>query len=505
MSNLSGYDGEAVGFDSVTLNRRDETTSSTQTTEFFESGVGTQTALTQESGSLVTPDELNAQDEILKEYPPPGLNEFLRKVVPAMLEQLDQNDKELLYNSSDSDEEEVLNAKLFQEIKLTDLPAIGGGDESRSVLDLCWSNAGNSLAVSIGRNQHENWCNDDGLIRIFTVKRTAGDTFVRTLDVTEKSCISVVKYHPSAAALLAYGTTSGEVVLCNLRNLDAVLLSSPAGSHGSKRVTALQWADAPLANTFLTMQIINTGKRRSATDHILISSGSDGTVNVWQVNANLTIKVFENVISYLINGSRKMAAIDISCFDFIKSYPLRPSDQKVPDDVFVVGSSTGSLFLCKTRSYQQIVDSKMVDPVYEVLDGHRTCIVDVAFSIHKPGVFISASIDSEIRLYDINQTSPLKVLCLDVPISCMAWLPNNPCVVILGLARPAGQLLKVYNVNSGRAIPVDGLTGPGGSVTAITVNQSGVCRIAAGDTDSNVRIWELPSRRIRFSAEDLEF
>lgn len=409
MSGLSGYDGEAIGFDSISLNKRDETDSSTQTSEFYETGVASQTTLTQESGSLTTPEDLNAQDEMLKEYPPPGLNEFLRKVVPAMLEQLDQNDKELLYNSSDSDEEEVLNAKLFQEIKLTDLPGIGGGDESRSVLDLCWSNAGNSLAVSIGRNQHENWCNDDGLIRIFTIKRTAGDTFVRSLDVTEKSCISVVKYHPSVSALLAYGTTSGEVVLCNLSNLDTVLLSSPAGSHGSKRVTALQWADATLANSFLTMHIVNTGKRRSATDNVLISSGSDGTINVWQVNANLKIKVFESVISYFVNGSRNMAAIDVSCFDFIKTYPLRPSDQKVPTDIFVVGSSTGNLYLCKMKSYQPIVDSKMVDPVYEVLDGHRTCVVDVAFNIHKPGVFISASIDSELRVYDINQTSPLKV------------------------------------------------------------------------------------------------
>lgn len=55
----------------------------------------------------------------------------------------------------------------------------------------------------------------------------------------------------------------------------------------------------------------------------------------------------------------------------------------------------------------------------------------------------------------------------------MAWLPNNPYVVVLGVARPSGQLIKLYNVNSGRPIPVDGLTGPGGSVTAINVNQSG--------------------------------
>lgn len=407
MSNLSGFDAEAVGFDSVTLNKREGTDSSSQTTEFQELGVASQTNVLKETGSLATPEDLNAQDDILREYPPPGLNEFLRKVVPTMLEQLDQNDREVLYNSSDSDEEEVLTAKLFQEIKLTDLPGIGGGDESRCVLDICWSSAGNSLAVSIGKNQHENWCTDDGLIRIFTIKRTAGDTFVRSLDVTEKSCITKVKYHPSVSALLAYGTTSGEVVSCNLRNLDAVLLTSPAGAHGSKRVSGLQWADAPLAHSFLTMHIINTGKRRGASDHVLFSSGCDGTLNVWQVNANL--KIFENVISYVINGSRNLSSVNITCFDFIKTYPLRPSDEKVPDDIFVVGASSGTLYLCKTKNYQPIVNSKMVDPVYEVLEGHSTYVVDVAFSFQKPGVFVSASIESELRVYDINQTSPLKV------------------------------------------------------------------------------------------------
>lgn len=414
MSGLSGFDGEAVGFDSVKLNKSKETESTTQTTEFRASGVSTQTNGSKEAGSLATAEDLSAQDEILKEYPPPGLNEFLNRVVPAMLEQLDDTDRELLYNSSDSDEEEVLAARLFQEIKLTDLPGIGGGDDSRCVLDMSWSSAGNSLAISIGKNQHKTWCTEDGLIRIFTIKRTAGDTFVRSLDLAEKSCVTKVKYHPTVAALLAYGTTSGEVVMCNLRNLDAILLTSPAGAHGSKRISNLQWADAALANTFLTMQIMNTGKRRGAADQILMSCACDGTLNIWRVNANQ--KIFENVVCYCINGSRNLSFVHISCFDFIKSYPLRPSDQKVPDDVFVVGSRTGTLYLCKTKNCKSIVNSKMVDPVYDVLEGHIGYVVDIAFSCQRPGIFVSASIDSELRIYDINQPCPLKVCGVSVCI-----------------------------------------------------------------------------------------
>ncbi|XP_026749691.2 cytoplasmic dynein 2 intermediate chain 2-like [Galleria mellonella] len=509
MSNLSGYDSEVVGFESVTRNKSSESDNGTQTSEFAEVGASSQTNLSVDSGCNVTPEDLNATESVLRQYPPPGLNEFLRRVVPAMMDQLNQNDKEIIDNSSDSDDEELVSAKLFQEIEVKTEHRLGSGDhQSPCVLSLSWSSAGNSLAVSIGYTHHENWCEHDGLIRIFTVKRTAGDKLVQALDITEKNCVSVVQYHPSVAALLAYATTSGEVVICNLRNSldyhEGAQLTSPSGCHGSKRVSALLWADQSLANIFLTMQIKNTGKRRGAADQILFSSGSDGTINVWQVNSSS--KVFENVVSYAVNGSRKLATPDITCFDFIKSYPLRPSDDKVADDVFVVGTKSGALYLCRAKSCRQIAGSNVLDPVYEVLEGHSTCILEVAFSLQRPGVFASVSIGSELKVYDMNQAAPLKVLCLDVPISSMCWLPNNPSVVVLGLAADPQRKhsLAVYNVCSGRTLPVDGFAGEG-TVTSLSVNQSGSCRIAAGDSASIVRVWDLPSRKIRLSSEDLEF
>lgn len=405
MSNLSGYDSEAVGFESISLTKKQETCSSTQTTDFGEMGAGTQTNLTKNCGSTATPEELEAHDDVVREYPPPGLNEFLRKVVPSMMEQLNQTDREILYNSSDSEEEDLISAKLLQDITFQE-QGLGGGDESSSVLDLSWSSAGNSLAISIGKTQHEDWCTHNGLIKIYTTKRAEGDKFVHNLDISEKNCVTVLEFHPSLAALLAYGTTTGEVVLCNLRNpLEDMQLSSPTGCHGSKRVSALKWAEPHLANIFLTMQISNTGKRRAASDQILISSGSDGTLNVWQVNANL--KTFESVVSYFLNGSRNMAAEDISCFDFIK-HPLNPYEDNIADDIFVVGSKCGKLYLCKIKTAERINDN-LFDPVCDVLEGHGTCVLNVSFSGQKSGTFISLSIDSELRMFDVNQTSPLKV------------------------------------------------------------------------------------------------
>ncbi|XP_013195701.2 dynein axonemal intermediate chain 1-like [Amyelois transitella] len=496
--NFSGYDSEAVGFTSVSRSKRAETSTSTQTTEFGETGAGCQTNLSKDAGSITSADDIKLEPP---NYSPQRLNEFLKRVVPTMLEQLDENDRELLYNSSESDEDESATAKLVQELDVKLQSNLASGDQkSPCILSLSWSSAGNSLAVSLGFTQHENWCDHDGVIKIFTIKRTAGDKFVHTMDVNEKNCVSCVKYHHSLAALMAYGTISGEVVIINMRDAsdfyDGTQLTSPSGCHGAKRVTALQWADAALANLYLTMHITNTGKRRGASDQILFSSGSDGTLNVWQVNSNF--KVFENVICYGINGSRNIPAPDITCFDFIKAYPLRPSDEKVPDDVFVVGSSTGKLYLCKIKT-RKAVDENAVDPVYEVFDGHATCVLDVAFSLQKPGLFASISIDSELRLYDINQYGPLKVMCLDVAVSCMSWLTSSPCVVVGTCGK--GERLRVYNIGTGREVAVEGL-GVDGTVTALAVSHCGSCRIAAGDSTRKLRLWELPARRGRLIAEE---
>ncbi|CAH4034311.1 unnamed protein product [Pieris brassicae] len=480
MSGLSGYDSEAVGFDSIAQAKRSGTQSGTQT-NFSASGVGCQTTLNHDIGCT-------ASEVVTSIKEPPGLNEFLRKVVPAMMDQLDQTERDF---SSDSDDEEVLNAKLFQELKLHD--GIGAGDHQSAVLGVTWSSAGNSLAVSIGKLQHETWCQNTGLIKVYTLKRAGGEKFVHSLDISENNCVSVVKYHPSVAALLAYGTTSGEVVLCNLMNgnmEEGTQLASPSGCHGSRRVSALQWADAPLANVYLIMQIHNKGKRRGAADQVLFSSGSDGTLNVWQVNANQ--KVFENITSYQINSTRKVVP-DITCFDYVKFYPLRASSDKLPDDIFVVGAKCGRLFLCKIH--------EKIDPVYDVLEGNGTCVLDVAFGVQKPNIFVSISIDSELRVYDVMQNAPIKVLCLDWPISCMAWLPTIPCVV-LGQAEE-GEI-KVYNVSAGKPVPVEGFTG-NACVTCVAVSQIGTCRIASGDAEGCVRIWELPTRRIRLTGDDLDF
>ncbi|CAH2062521.1 unnamed protein product, partial [Iphiclides podalirius] len=470
MSNLSGYDGDAVGFDSVPPESKPSAASSTQTSEFGERGAASQTAAAKDVGCTASAEDF--QDIAPEPGYPQGLNEFLRRVVPGVLEQLAHHDQGAF--SSDS-EEEVSRAVLLHELGVG--RDSGCGDHHAAALGVSWSCAG-GLAVAVGAGQHESWCERPGLVRLYSLRRRGGP---QATDVEERECVTAIRYHPTVATLLAYGTASGELVA---RQGSGEALTAPAG--GSARVSALRWADAHLANVYLTMLVRARGVRRCASDQVLFSASSDGALTVWRVNIDL--RTFEKLVRYELDASLK-ARPDITCFDIPRSHPLRSVGDRAPD-VFVVGAKCGGLLLCGVGD--QLED---VDPLVERLEGHSTCVLDVAFG-PRPGLFVSLSIDSELRVHRAGRPGALRIFCLDAEVSCMSWLGNGPCVVI-GLTGSEKETLRVYNVSTGKRVPVEGMSGDT-SVTCVDVCQSGAIKIAAGYAGNTVRVWELPALQDKF-------
>ncbi|XP_052745944.1 cytoplasmic dynein 2 intermediate chain 2-like [Bicyclus anynana] len=460
MSNLTGFDSEAVGFDCVSQNSRPSKSSASQTTEFVEIGTGSQTNTSEDTSSMVCPEDLKAE-VVNKEYPPPGLNEFLRRVVPAMMQQLDQNDAALSSDSSDSDDEDAVSAKLLQEISLQR----AAGDHG-SVLGVTWSGAGNSLAACVG--QHGARAESAGVVSVYTLKQSE-DRFVHSADLAEKSCVTALQYHPSLAGLLAYGTSSGEVVVYNLSDGGDCKLASADDRHGCRRVSALRWADAPLVDRFLAL----THKTPRRADQVLVSAGADGTLDAWHVNAG--VPLFEHIVQYAVSEARGRPA-DVTCFDFVKS-PSRP-------DVFVVGTKSGKLSLCKVQPA-----SAGVDPSYVVVQPHAASVLDAQFSRQETHVFASVSVDAELRLYDIDQSAPLQVLWLHAPVWCLCWA--GPRLLLgLGGLEPA---LRAYEARAGRPLRAAGLAARG-PVRCVAANSgSSGALVATGDDAGTVHVWELPS------------
>ncbi|XP_041968443.1 uncharacterized protein LOC121725507 [Aricia agestis] len=467
MFSLSGYDGEAVGFDSVSTTANPRATSSAQTTEYEQRDAAAQTGRARDVGCTARPaDDAGAAVE----PEPPGLADFLHRVAPLVLQQLDRGDADFLDPSSDSDEEETPTARLLQEIPGPE--RAGAGDDARAVLSLSWSGGGTSLAASRGHLVHDAWCRGPGGVKVFAPGRGAA-ALAPQLEIPERSCVTALRYHPAGAALLAYGTAAGDVVVCELGEGGARPLPTPPPRHAARRVAALHWADAAVANSLLLMHVKNKAIRRGAADQVLVSGGAAGTVNAWRVNA--ARDVFELITGYRAGSARGRDAPDITCLDFARAAPGGEGA------LFVAGTSTGRLLVCHAVEEE--------DPARSELAGPAACVLDVAFAPHRPAIFVALSMDSELRVYDVNRESPLKVVSAEACVSCVRWVWG--WWVVVGLAGGA-ESLRVYSVADGRALPVAGL-GPRADVTL---------RIAAGDKEGNIRVWELPPLRNKFNCEN---
>lgn len=82
---------------------------------------------------------------------------------------------------------------------------------------------------------------------------------------------------------------------------------------------------------------------------------------------------------------------------------------------------------------------------------------------------------SKIMYYIYLKKPPFhQILCLDCSISTISWL--SPPTVVVGLCN-AQESLRVYNVNSGKMVPVAGISGTdcggGRDVTCLAVNMFG--------------------------------
>lgn len=98
-----------------------------------------------------------------------------------------------------------------------------------------------------------------------------------------------------------------------------------------------------------------------------------------------------------------------SCFDF----------HPTVDHLFVVGTEEGRIHQCsKTYNKQFLLD-------YE---GHNMAVYALKYSHLYPGVFLSASADWTVKLWDQNQSKPVMTFDLASSVGDVAWAPYSSTV-----------------------------------------------------------------------------
>jgi len=118
-------------------------------------------------------------------------------------------------------------------------------------------------------------------------------------------------------------------------------------------------------------------------------------------------------------------------------------------------------------------------------------------------VFLTASTDASIRLYDQLNPRPFHVLePSSSPILAAAWSPSRPLVIAAG----AGDgTLFIYDLKRSRAKPEVTLkvTTDKSAVTALAFNPQSPELLATADAQGHVKIWRLSTALSKMSEREL--
>lgn len=104
-----------------------------------------------------------------------------------------------------------------------------------------------------------------------------------------------------------------------------------------------------------------------------------------------------------------------SCFDFHKQI----------DHLFVVGTEEGFIHKC----------SKAYNSEYLLtFEGHSMGVYTVRYNPYYYDVFLSASADWTVKLWDHNQSKALMTFDLNSPVGDVAWAPYSSTVFAVATA-----------------------------------------------------------------------
>lgn len=401
------------------------------------------------------------------------LASFLKKVTPGILEALDEACGTNAFDDYNVETVENTNANacLFHKIVTTDKSS-----NLKKISDVSWSTGGGTLAVSHIGSQHESWCEHLSSIQLYDY--TKEDSFANTPKNTLETdaCVTSLAFHPFEPSIIAVGLYNGDVLLWNLREGSSVTPVNVCVHYDS--VSQLSWRVTSMNETPL-----------------LVSAGKDGYVFLSELLANFTtvrsykrLKIAkehnpaENSRPRSAGGTQERAVesgLCITTFDFSSKDLI----------FFVVGTLCGGIYKCSIDRVAPIEgDRTLMDPVIDEYERHEGTITCVKFSPFR-NLFVTATTEKEIRIYDFNQHMCLRSLSLEHTPVGLTWMVGNQDVFA---AYGAAETISFYNVTDGKALTNIQLEQAGrGNVTSLRVNSKRDL-LAIGDTLGNVEIWKIP-------------
>ena len=278
----------------------------------------------------------------------------------------------------------------------------------RHVTAICWNPEYTDL-FAVGYGSFDFVKQMSGLICCYSLKNPSHPEYA----FTTESGVMCLDFHPQHSSLLAVGLYDGSVLVYDVRNK----MNRPirqcdvkTGKH-TDPVWQVRWQPQDL----------------SEKDLKFTSVSSDGRVTRWTMSKSEL--VYQDVMELkLVADPTSGADAQDGADDVQKEGPDDDAAlgslaggccidfNKAQDHLFVVGTEEGRVHKCSTAYNSQYL---------QTYAGHHMAVYTVKWNEHHPRVFISASADWTVKLWDHGVARPAMSFDLNSAVGDVAWSPTS--------------------------------------------------------------------------------
>eukprot|EP01065_Artemidia_motanka_P030143 TRINITY_DN36153_c0_g1_i1.p1 TRINITY_DN36153_c0_g1~~TRINITY_DN36153_c0_g1_i1.p1 ORF type:complete len:653 (+),score=262.17 TRINITY_DN36153_c0_g1_i1:73-2031(+) len=304
----------------------------------------------------------------------------------------------------------------------------------KTVTSICWNPRYNDL-FAVGYGSYEFLKQGTGMIHCWSLKNWSFPEYT----FTTESGVMCVDFHHQHASLLACGLYDGTVLVFDIRqkNNKPIYQSTVKTGKHTDPVWQVYWS-----------------KEEGNKQLSFYSVSSDGRVTQWILSknelqhANVTeLKITEGISGDKEDLDASLAGLSGgTCFDF------QGTD-------FIVGTEEGKIRKCSTAYNSQDAES---------YDGHYMSVYSVQWNKRNENVFLSASADWTVKLWEKSSKKPLMSFDLSSPVGEAAWAPFSSTVFA---AVTTDGHVHVYDLNKNKHEPMcDQLVVKKAKLTRISFN-----------------------------------
>ncbi|KAA6426617.1 MAG: dynein intermediate chain 2 [Trebouxia sp. A1-2] len=281
----------------------------------------------------------------------------------------------------------------------------------KHVTSLCWNPEYYDL-FAVGYGSFDFLHQSSGLVCCYSLKNPSYPEYVFGTD----SGVMCLDFHPQHPNLLALGCYDGSVSVYDVRRPTKPLYSSTAatGKH-TDPVWEIFWQEDEMLKQLQ-----------------FFSVASDGRVTLWTLAKSELLH--QEMMELRLGSSGKKDAEDEPtkgnlaggcCFDF----------NKAQDHLFVVGTEEGHIHKCS-----QAYNSEYL----QTYQGHDMTVYAVKWNNIHTRIFLSASADWTLKLWEGDNPRPVMSFDLNNPVGDAAWSPHS--ATVFAAVTDDGKIAKLNKV-----------------------------------------------------------